>query len=99
MVSVGHYYNHHDTRYRYCSCMIIIFIIKLYIISILITGAIAIHNSFLESILPVHIYDLNCSGIENTFQNCPHNALNPNLCNYRQDAAVSCLPVESGWCN
>ena len=90
--------NYHGTQYNlsvleYLRAMCIIRFSIL-----LITGAIAIHNSFSETILPVYIYDLNCTGIENTFQNCPHNALNPNLCNYRQDAAVSCLPIES-WCN
>ncbi len=88
-INVRHHCHHHDTQllfFNICTQCVLL---------ILIIGAIAIHNSFPETVLPVHIYDLNCTGKENTFQNCPHNALNPNLCNYRQDASVSCLPIES----
>ena len=58
-------------------------------------GAVAIHNSFAERTWPVHINDLNCTGSERSWQDCPQNAFNPNLCNYRHDAAVSCQPNNS----
>lgn len=55
------------------------------------TGAIAIHGSYSESILPIFINDLNCTGSEETVWLCPHNAaLSPETCNHEHDAAVVC---------
>ena len=58
------------------------------------TGAIAIHNGITERVWPVHITDLNCTGSEEQFLQCSHNALEAGSCNRRNDVSVVCQPIE-----
>lgn len=60
-----------------------------------IIGAIAFHNNFSRRYWPAHIYDLNCTGSESSWQDCPHNAFDPDLCGISFAAAISCLPIDS----
>ena len=55
-----------------------------------IAGAIALGSRFSESVWPTHIYDLNCTGSERSVWDCPHNALSPSQCYYRNDASIAC---------
>ena len=49
------------------------------------------YSGYVERYLPLHIFDINCTGEELTIWECPHNAvLNSNCRPYYQDAAVTC---------
>ena len=54
-------------------------------------GAIAAHGSYTESILPMHIIDLNCTGSEQRLLDCPHNSLvGVYSCGIEEDASLRC---------
>ena len=57
----------------------------------MILGAIAGRGTFTESSWPFHIIDVNCSGLEMTLFDCPHNNLiDTHTCRSTQDASVRC---------
>ena len=53
-------------------------------------GASALFNRFNEGQWNVHIKDLNCTGDEGTFWDCPHNGFDNNTCNHYDVATVVC---------
>ena len=60
-------------------------------ISTCTTGAIAATGSYTERSLPVHIIDLNCTGNERNYLECPHNNLSDlHSCDHTQDASLRC---------
>lgn len=59
-----------------------------------IIGAVATRHLLRESNLPVAIYDINCTGSEDTIAECPHNALDVRNCHHREDASVVCQTID-----
>ena len=57
-------------------------------------GAVTLRSQFTESILPIVINDLNCTGSEDQISTCPHNAIDLSNCDHRRDASVICQPRE-----
>ena len=53
-------------------------------------GSIAATGSYTESLKPIFINDLNCTGSEESVWDCPHNGIEGYSCNHRQDASVVC---------
>ena len=53
-------------------------------------GSQALYGSYTESVWPIHINDLNCTGSEESVWECPHNGIVGYSCNHRQDASVVC---------
>lgn len=51
-------------------------------------GAIAISRSYVTTVWPVHIMDINCTGLEGTIWDCALN--NGRACTRMQDASVQC---------
>ena len=59
------------------------------------TGAIAIYQSELaETVLPIAINDVNCTGSEERITACPQNATDLSRCNHYKDASVICQSGE-----
>ena len=49
-------------------------------------------NGYGERTWPVHIIDINCTGLESSIWDCPHNAIQNYDCRSRyRDAAVTCV--------
>ena len=63
-------------------------------IILLFIGAIALHSLFTESLLPIAINDINCTGSEEQISACLQNAIDLHTCYYRRDASVICQPHE-----
>ena len=58
---------------------------------VLMVGAIAGRGVFTESLWPFHFVDVNCSGLEMTLFDCPHNNLvDFYSCHSTRDASVRC---------
>ena len=53
-------------------------------------GAIAAYGSYTESVWPVYIRDLNCTGSEGSIYECPHNGITGYICNQYNDASIKC---------
>ena len=53
-------------------------------------GSIGAQGSYTESVWPIYINDLNCTGSEESVWECPHNGIEGYSCNHRQDASVMC---------
>ena len=57
-------------------------------------GAIAARNSYTENNLPMYIIDLNCTGMEQSITDCPHNSLvGIHSCGSREDASLRCQGI------
>ena len=67
---------------------------------LIIVGALAVDEGFLRSDWPVHIYDLQCTGVENEWRECSFTT-SQSQCSSTSSvvAAIYCLPNESEWCN
>lgn len=48
-----------------------------------------ISNYYYSQYLPIHIYDLNCTGLESNLWDCPYDNITQS-CGYSNDAAVVC---------
>ena len=53
-------------------------------------GADAIHGRYIESVWPIYINDLNCTGSEDSVWECPYNGIEGYSCNHHRDASVAC---------
>ena len=53
-------------------------------------GAVPITGAFLNHLWPVMIYDINCTGSEQTLKDCPHNGITNHLCQPREAASLIC---------
>ena len=51
-------------------------------------GAIAVLRSYVTTVWPIHIMDINCTGLEESIWDCPFN--NGRVCTRMQDASVQC---------
>ena len=47
-------------------------------------------NQNKESVWPVYMNDVNCTGSEESIWDCPHNGITGYSCNHREDASVIC---------
>ena len=56
----------------------------------LFIGALATAGLYVESVLPVYVYDINCTGEEESIMNCRVNVNTNPTCGSRQDASVQC---------
>ena len=56
-----------------------------------IIGSLSMGNIKVESILPHHFIDVNCSGSELSISDCPHNGLMHYTCPSSHDAAIACF--------
>ncbi len=55
-------------------------------------GAVPIRGAFFgEGTGRIHLDDLGCERSETSIIECPHNGVNVNNCNHREDAGVICL--------
>ena len=54
------------------------------------SGAIPVTGAFLNHQWPVMIYDINCTGSEQTLEDCPHNGVTDHLCPPREAASLIC---------
>ena len=61
-----------------------------HVIYIAFAAAIAEYNSYTENVWPFFINDLNCTGVEDSVLDCPHNGLKGYTCNSYHDASVVC---------
>ena len=69
----------------------VIIVLQFLILCLNKTGAIAVSGYYnYSAILPIHITDINCTGIEQSIWNCPHNMLLNYKCIRDQIAALSC---------
>ena len=66
-------------------------LIFLFILSILYLGAIARTGYYQETRKFFHIFDLDCTGIEDSVFNCSYNTVQQHNCNDNEDASVRCL--------
>ena len=70
------------------------FVLFCYAANVPYAGAVAGRGSYTETIWPFHIIDLNCTGIEVTVWECPHNDLFETYsCASRSDASVRCRGI------
>ena len=53
-------------------------------------GAVPITGAFINYQWAVMIYDINCTGSEQTLGDCPHNGINDHLCQRREAASLIC---------
>ena len=57
-------------------------------------GAVAGRGLYSESVLPIHIVDMNCTGSEHNIWECGHNGLiSVYSCASRNDASVRCQGI------
>ena len=54
------------------------------------SGAIPVIGVFLNHVWPVLIYDINCTGSEQTLKDCPHNGITDHSCHPREAASLIC---------
>ena len=59
-------------------------------------GAVPITGAFINYQWPVMIYDINCTGSEQTVKDCPHNGIANHLCQQREAASLICQSEYSG---
>ena len=53
---------------------------------------------YTESVWPIHINDLNCTGSEESVWECPHNGIEGYSCgHYRDDARLTCSACMFGY--
>lgn len=60
------------------------------------TGAVPITGAFLNHQWPLVIYDINCTGSEQTVKDCPHNGIVNHLCQQTEAASLICQSEYSG---
>ena len=58
--------------------------------SMFVKGAIAVIGSNSESVWPVYMNDVNCTGVEESIWDCPHNGITGYSCDHLEDASVIC---------
>ena len=56
----------------------------------LFKGAIAVTGQNRENVWPVYMNDVNCTGVEESIWDCPHNGITGYSCYYGDDASVIC---------
>ena len=85
LFSSSHAYNMHG-------CAIIVCMLTAVVVcTICYVGAVAGQGLYTDTIWPFHIIDLNCTGVERTIWECPHNGLFDDYsCSSRNDASVRC---------